>query len=549
MKLSFDGVQESKSSVITTDVFAVSFDKCQKVYPLRLIRPMNKFKYDVQEQIKNVVHDINNNFIQIICCVCDNPKRSEMRFALCHSATYACEYCEAAAVLVSNSIKAQEEALISKKKYEIKRKSIINTINFLKETPGSTQSKEKDEKKIQELNNLLEKNDQEEKKELEAIKNRKHLAWPSSTMTGTLRTVDLIKYTVNKIERTPNELDKHDRKGFKGRSHLLNQPNFHFINSIPAEYMHSGCLGVVHRVLELIFIGGEKREKISTRKLCDPADFNKAMKIVQVVREFSRRCRNLDFGVLKAQEYRNYCLFFFPLVLKCIGNNYPREQKVWLYLTYILCSCVLPNKEFDVIELIHVKNASKNFYSLFEKCYGEKNCSYSIHIIGTHVLRIRGEEPLTARSAFMFESFYAEMKNLFQAGTNSPVKQILQNTLMKRTLESHFCTKPVKYSCKKNPNVGLENNSLIYIFNDKNQHEFYNIIEIGENDIFTCTPQGKFPYVNHLTPEINWSTIGVYTVGPSSKILQNINKKDIHGKVLKVDNLFITCPINILNEQ
>lgn len=546
--LSFDGVQESKSSTTTTDVFSVAFKNCNKIYPLRLIRPTNKFKYDEQIQIKNVLDDIKKSCCKIICCVCDNPKRAEIRCALCHSATYACEYCEANAVRVSSSFKADEEILITVKKFELQRKSIDNTIEFLKESPGSKKSKEKDDKKIKELKLILKSIDKKEEKEVNAIKNKKQLAWPYSTRKGTLRTVDLIKYLVNKIETTP-DLDKQEKKGFKGKSHFLYLENFHFIYSIPAEYMHSGCLGTVKRLLELTFSGGEKRETPSKRKLCDPEIFNRLIKKIQVIREFSRRCRNLDFGVLKAQEYRNFILFFFVIIIDCIGDKYPNEQKVWLYLAFMLRACVIPNTEFDEIELIHVKNASQKFYYLFQKCFGQKNCSYSIHIIGSHLLRIRGDEPLTDRSAFRFESFYSEMKNLFKPGTNSSVKQVLQNTMMKRTLESHYCTKPIKYSCQKKPNHGMENNSMIYVLNDKNEHEIFNIIEMDEQNSFKCTKQGKYEYRSNLTPEINWSSVGVYEAGPSSEVVKTIKKKEIHGKVLKVNNFLITCPINVLNEQ
>ena len=44
-----------------------------------------------------VIQDINDNNCIIETAVCDNPKRSILRNALCHSSTYACEYCEGCA--------------------------------------------------------------------------------------------------------------------------------------------------------------------------------------------------------------------------------------------------------------------------------------------------------------------------------------------------------------------------------------------------------------------------------------------------------------------
>lgn len=548
VQFSLDGVQEARSSSVSTDVFCVTFNKCKKVYPLRLIRPTNKFKYDIQAQIKLVIDDINKNSCIITSAVCDNPKRSDLRCALCHSATYACEYCEANAVLVQNIMLQTEEASI-RKKYDLRKKSLVNTIDFIRNSPGTVQSKIKDEAKIRELTATLAMLDEEEKTELKAMKRKQKLVWPFSTMSGRLRTVDLIKYTVNRINRSPDDIDKHERKGFKGHSHLLDQNNFHFINDITVEYMHSGCLGVVKRLLELTFATGENRPKLSKRKLSDPALFNDAIRKVLFSREFSRRCRNLDLGIMKAQEYRNIGLFFFPIVLNCIEETYPNEKRVWLYMAYMLRSCVIPNREFHEIDPLTVKNACKKFYSLFEKCFGQTNCSYSIHVFPSHLLRIRGKDPLTSRSAFIYESFYSEMKNLFKAGTNSPLKQIIQNTLMKRKLEPHYCEKPVKFQCKKSNEKGLENNFMIYIYNDNNEYEFYNIIEQNDDNSYQCTQQGRYKYDCPLTPEIDWSLVGVYKKGPSTTVMKNIKKENICGKVIQVENLLLTCPLNVLTEQ
>lgn len=546
LQLSLDGVQESKSSTQSIDVFSVAFAKCNKVYPIRLIKPINKYKYDEQAHIKEVISDINSCTCIITETILDNPKRAIMHCALGHAATFACEYCEAQAVLIKASI--EEKAI--KKTFELKKKNIEKTIDFLRESPGSRISKEKDEQKINILLAKICDLDEEEKKKINAIKIKRQLVWPFSTMSGTLRTVDLIKYTVNKIKRNPNEIDKNERKGFKGESHLLYQPQFHFINGIPAEYMHSGCLGVTKRLLELTFkLTDTLREKNSKRKLSDPSAFNEAMKKIQFLREFSRRCRNLDLSVIKAQEYRNIVLFYFFLVIDCIENAFPNEKKNWLYLAYIIRACVLPNNEFDLIDKNDIKNASKKFYSLYEKAFGYQNCTYSIHTVLSHILRIRGNKPLTETSAFKFESFYSEMKHLFHPGTSSTLKQILKNTMMKRSLEPHCCTKPIKFSCKKPVGEGLENNSMIYVFNENNEHDFYNIIGINDDDSFECNPQGRFRYDCPLTPEIDWSSVGVYKKGPSSLNVKKIMKKEVHGKVVVVKNFLITCPLNVLNEQ
>ena len=74
--------------------------------------------------------------------------------------------------------------------------------------------------------------------------------------------------------------------------------------------MHSICIGLVKRLLELTFNIGLTRTRLTSRKLSAPTDFNSQMKKQKVPREFFRRARQLDFGVLKAQEMRNIILFF-----------------------------------------------------------------------------------------------------------------------------------------------------------------------------------------------------------------------------------------------
>lgn len=130
-------------------------------------------------------------------------------------------------------------------------------------------------------------------------------------MEGNLRTKENIQAIVNEIKNNPNILqsDPDFCKGIKGESLLLNQPNFDIIEDSPCEYMHSVCLGLVKRTVSLTFKVGENRQRITKRKLSDPKIYNDKIRLVQVFREFSRRCRNLDFSVMKASEFRHIVLF------------------------------------------------------------------------------------------------------------------------------------------------------------------------------------------------------------------------------------------------
>ena len=157
----------------------------------------------------------------------------------------------------------------------------------------------------------------------------------------------------------------------------------------------------------------------------------------------------MDLAIFKAQEMRNLLLFFFPIIIQCIENEYVNEQKIWLLLAFCVRACILPIVQFDAININNITDSLAQFYTLCEREYGSKQCSYSIHVVASHLLQIRGKTPLTFRSAFMFENFYAEMKLCFQPGTTSTLKQILQNVFMKRYVEYHVCQSSLFFKTDK----------------------------------------------------------------------------------------------------
>ena len=480
--ISLDGVQESNSSSFSLDIYCLNFHGCRHVYPIRLIKPYEKFRYDEQEELQNVVDDVNEADFTIYTGVFDNPKRSVVKNVKSHAARHPCEYCECPAV------------------------------NYIDETMQ-----------------------------------RNKLTWPPTTMNGRPRTITAIRRIVNRIEDEDNDeiLTDDYLKGIKGRSVFLDLPNFNIVLDMPTEYMHLVCLGVVKRMVELTYKVGENRSRITIRPRTDPKLFNDLIRLVKVPREFPRRCRNLDPAVYKAQEYRNVILFLFPLVILNIPTEYKKERQLWLALVFMIRSCVIPNEEFDLVCKDSILRACELFYNLYFELFGQKNCTYSLHVVGSHLLKMRGDVPLTERSAFAFESFYSEMKNLFKPGTNSTLKQILRNTLMKRKLGFHKCEKTIFYSPENNKET-LENNSLIYTFKE-NVYNFFVITEIQENE-FICKRHGKFEFKSELLPNLDWKTIGVFRRGPIGSVIYNVPKNDVKGKAISVSNMLVTCPINVLRE-
>lgn len=369
-----------------------------------------------------------------------------------------------------------------------------------------------------------------------------NIVWPASTQNGPKRTVENVLAIVEKIENK-EVLSIDEAKGITGRSLLLDIPYFNYVLDAPAEYLHGVCLCVVKRMILLTFDVGEIRLRNTKRKLSPPALFNKIMSKVKVVREYSRRARNLDFTVMKGQEYRNILIMFFKVVIDCIEVT-AKERRLWLLLAYMVRLCVLPNEEFNIVSNDVIKYCGKHFYDLYEKLFHARNCTYYTHVIGCHMEEMREHGPLTLTSAFGFESFYGELRNSFTPGTVSGLKQILEKVMLKRSISHHCCEARIFYSPK---DTAMESNSLIYTFLDSN-YEIYKIKSI-ENDVFECQKVGKYPITFPETPTLLWEKIGVFEAGGISEEVVYIRRNTVAGKVLKVQNLYVTCPKNVLLEK
>ena len=138
------------------------------------------------------------------------------------------------------------------------------------------------------------------------------------------------------------------------------------------------------------------------------------------------------------------------------------------------------------------------------------------------------------------------MRNLFQAGTISPSKQVLQNCYMKRQLENHNCVKSIFFDV---PKKGKENNSMVYYVDDNSEYKFFRIMKINDNGSLTCNPQGKYVCKFDLVKDFKWDKVGVFKAGPYSNEEIVLPRSKIQGKVLKVKNYLLTCPNNVLREQ
>ena len=83
---------------------------------------------------------------------------------------------------------------------------------------------------------------------------------------------------------------------------------------------------------------------------------------------------------------------------------------------------------------------------------------------------------------------------------------------------------------------------------ENNDHNIYRIKEIHASGKLKCLKLGKYP-MSYQDVALPWETVGVYRKGPITSKIWEINPEDVHGKVISVKKLLITCPNNILREK
>lgn len=68
------------------------------VYPLKIVRPINKFPLESRPQLEAVLNDLMENEHHLNDLVADSPKRSNIKEVKGHASNFPCEYCTSKAV-------------------------------------------------------------------------------------------------------------------------------------------------------------------------------------------------------------------------------------------------------------------------------------------------------------------------------------------------------------------------------------------------------------------------------------------------------------------
>lgn len=348
----------------------------------------------------------------------------------------------------------------------------------------------------------------------------------------------------------PNAL-REEQGGYYGRTCLIDTLPL----GVPMDYMHGQCLGNIKRLLSLLISipGNDSIKKcFLTVPMYSMGLLNEGLSQVRCPSDFNRMIRNFDFANLKAEELRNYGLFFFLILIKASPSSDIRRQVLIRYMYLFRSFLCLDDLDLEKArEHCNLRELALQFEKAFISSFGQYHVVYTVHTIH-HLEELRQLGPLTETSAFPAESMFGSFLRGFTSGTTSVAKQGMNYVLERYGSGRHRCRKRIVYK----PYTGNQkvDDSLAYTRSIGGQYKFWKIIE---SDLklkkckaveFACTR--CFFHLPELPRGLNMSMCGIFRRLPQiSDVPREFLFKEFHGKLIQIDDFIATCPLPVLYES
>jgi len=397
------------------------------------------------------------------------------------------------------------------------------------------------------------------------------------------------------------DYSKPERFGITGESPLFAIKDLDPIYDMPPEYMHSMCLGVVGNLVELTMAVNKKRPSSNASFKRIPVEsFNIELNDIKVPREFSRRVRQLDPAVWKAEEYRNLILFFFPIVIKLtqfpgtsaahvaqnvvskslrqmssssktvhksrrrtkaemVADTQPdlvlmansMVRTLWNLLAFLLRLYTLPREEYAAanINTGHLMRLQDRFVRTLAETHGDWNCPYNVHQV-THLHLLREKGPFWHTSAFYGECMFAKLQRVGKPQSNNPIK-VQFNCIYSSWKLGHACQKSLLISPPANKTTTSYDDSFFYTF-EENEYAFFRACKVQHDSVLAhkVIIERKKPFDSSRYGQLLWHHVGVFTyirVETESQPLET-KRIDIRGKAIVVEGLIMTIANGLLRE-
>ena len=219
-------------------------------------------------------------------------------------------------------------------------------------------------------------------------------------------------------------------KGVKGVTVIDLLPTFETVRGVTADYMHSVCLGVTRKMVDLWVDSKHHNEEYYIGRKVDI--INKRLQAISPPSEMHRAPRPLSERChWKASEWRPV-LFYSLVVLKGIlPARYLNHFFLYVYGVYIPLGDSITQASIACAEA-----ALNKFVIQVEQLYGLQHCSFNVHCL-THLPHcVKDCGPLwSTLAAFIFESHNHCLLKMFN-GTQCVPEQITDTFMLKRTTNS-----------------------------------------------------------------------------------------------------------------
>ena len=216
--------------------------------------------------------------------------------------------------------------------------------------------------------------------------------------------------------------DKKRSKGFKGKSELIKLQNYNIVSGTVPDYMHGVLLGNTKLLLNKWFSQSESQKEYFIGKHIKT--ISKRMNNIKPPINIERLPRDLEkhYQHFKATELQSWLLYYsIPCVKGFLGDEYMDNLVYLAEAIYILLGDeITPSSLEKVVDLLD------QFYSSFQRLYGDGSCGLNIHNTSLHLPQyVKLWGPIWCWSCFPFEDANAMLLQAVH-GTGSVLKQVMK---------------------------------------------------------------------------------------------------------------------------
>ncbi|XP_066925533.1 uncharacterized protein [Clytia hemisphaerica] len=218
-------------------------------------------------------------------------------------------------------------------------------------------------------------------------------------------------------------------KGIKGLSWSMTLPRFNVINGLGIDYLHNTLLGVVKMIMKLWF--NKKYKNMPWFIGTSVTEIDKNIRQLRLPNLISRIPRNIehDFKHFKGSEFRTFLLFYSAPIL----YNFLPDEYFQHYILLVESIFLLLKESISPIDLQNADKMLRHFCCRIPRLYGYRYQTYNMHNLLHMVFSVKQHGPLWAQSAFWYEDYNGDYKNLYH-GTQNVNIQIVTNVIVQHKI-------------------------------------------------------------------------------------------------------------------